>query len=95
MINRYNERLVKAGEMRGIDDVLDILAIDLMGVVPEDELLMLTTDRGTPAVFDKRMAVRRAYMNIARRVLGNNVPLNDYQKPSRFGAWFDRLFGRS
>ena len=70
VINRYNERLVKAGEMRGIDDVLDILAIDLMGVVPEDEMLMLTTDRGTPAVFDKRMTVRRAYMNIARRILG-------------------------
>jgi septum site-determining protein MinD len=65
-----------------------------MGVVPEDEMLMLTTDRGTPAVFDKRMAVRRAYMNIARRVLGNNVPLTDYQKPGAF-AWLARLFGRA
>jgi septum site-determining protein MinD len=94
VINRYNERLVKAGEMRGIDDVLDILAIDLMGVVPEDEMLMLTTDRGTPAVFDKRMPVRHAYMNIARRVLGNNVPLTDYQKPGAW-AWLKRLFGRA
>ena len=94
MINRYNQRLVKAGEMRGIDDVLDILAIDLMGVVPEDEMLMLTTDRGTPAVFDKRMNVRRAYMNIARRILGNNVPLTDYKTPGPF-AWLARLFGRS
>lgn len=93
VINRFNERLVNSGEMRGIDDVLDILAIDLMGVVPEDEMLMLTTDRGTPAVFDKRMNVRRAYQNIARRILGNNVPLTDFWKPGPF-AWVDRLFGR-
>ena len=93
VINRYNQRLVKAGEMRGIDDVLDILAIDLMGVVPEDEMLMLTTDRGTPAVFDKRMDVRRAYMNIARRILGNNVSLTDYRKPGFF-ARLGRMFGR-
>jgi septum site-determining protein MinD len=65
-----------------------------MGVVPEDEMLMLTTDRGTPAVFDKRMMVRRAYMNIARRILGNNVPLNDYHKPGPF-AWLGRMLGRS
>ena len=47
VINRYNERLVKAGEMRGIDDVLDILAIDLMGAAAEYEMLMLTTYCGT------------------------------------------------
>jgi septum site-determining protein MinD len=94
VINRYNGRLVNNGDMRGIDDVLDILAIDLMGVVPEDEMLMLTTDRGTPAVFDKRMNVRRAYVNIAKRIMGNNVPLNDYQKPGPF-AWLRRMFRRS
>ena len=93
VINRYNQRLVSKGEMRGIDDVLDILAIDLMGVVPEDELLMLTTDRGTPAVFDKRMRVRLAYENIARRIMGNNVPLTDFRR-SGFFAWLARLFGR-
>jgi septum site-determining protein MinD len=79
--------------MRGIDDVLDILAIDLMGVVPEDELLMLLTDRGTPAVFDKRLAVAHAYENIAQRIMGQNVPLTDYRKRG-FWAWLKRLFGR-
>lgn len=93
VLNRYNPRLVHGGEMRGIDDVLDILAIDLMGVVPDDELLMLTTDRGTPAVFDKRMNARRAYVNIAKRIMGNNVPLTDFHRPGPF-AWFWRLFGR-
>ena len=93
VLNRYNPRLVNTGEMRGIDDVLDILAVDLLGVVPEDERLMLSTDRGTPATFDRRMAVRRAYQNIARRIMGNNIPLTDYQKPG-FWGFFARWFGR-
>ena len=94
VLNRYNPRLVNTGEMRGIDDVLDILAVDLLGVVPEDERLMLSTDRGTPATFDRRMAVRRAYQNIARRIMGNNIPLTDYQKPGPFWGFFARWFGR-
>lgn len=93
VINRYNPRLVNSGEMRGIDDVLDILAIDLLGVVPEDERLMLSTDRGTPVAFDRRMYVRRAYENIARRIMGANVPLTDYYRPG-FWGWLGRLFGR-
>lgn len=93
VLNRYNQRLVSSGEMRGIDDVLDILAIDLMGVVPEDEMIMLTTDRGTPAAFDKRLNVQRAYDNIARRILGKNVPLTDFKRPGGF-SWLGRLFGR-
>ncbi len=90
VLNRYNPRLVRNGNMRNIDDVLDILAIDLMGVVPEDELIVLTTDRGEPAVLDKRMAARQAYLNIAQRIMGNNVPLMRFEKR---GFWA-RLFGR-
>jgi septum site-determining protein MinD len=90
VLNRYNPRLVQDGNMRNVDDVLDILAIDLMGVVPEDEMIVLTTDRGEPAVLDKRMAARQAYLNIAQRIMGNNVPLMRFQKR---GFWA-RLFGR-
>ncbi len=90
VLNRYNPRLVRNGNMRNIDDVLDILAIDLMGVVPEDELIVLTTDRGEPAVLDKRMVAREAYLNIAQRIMGNNVPLMRFEKR---GFWA-RLFSR-
>ena len=84
ILNRYNAPLVRNGEMRNIDDVLDILAIDLLGVVPEDSSIVLTTDRGYPAVYDKRVFASTAYLNIARRVLGQNVPLMDFQQP---GFW--------
>ncbi len=93
VLNRYNPALARSGEMRDVDDVLDILAIDLLGVVPEDSRLVLTTDRGAPAVLDKKMRVRQAYLNIAQRVMGKNVPLMRFHQPGPFG-WLGRLFGR-
>ncbi|MEO8168041.1 MAG: hypothetical protein ABI623_07335, partial [bacterium] len=90
VVNRYNAVLARAGEMRGIDDILDILSIDLLGVVPEDKDIVLTTDRGVPAVFNKRLHAAQAYRNIAQRIMGNNVPLMDFRKP----GFFKRLTNR-
>jgi septum site-determining protein MinD len=90
VLNRYNSKLARNGAMRDIDDVLDILAVDLMGVVPDDSNIVLTTDRGIPAVLDNKLRVSEAYLNIARRVMGNNVPLMSFQS----GSFWARLFGR-
>jgi len=93
ILNRYNPQLVNKGEMRGIDDVLDILAIDLLGVVPEDSNLVLSSDRGIPVVLDSSVRTGQAYHNIAQRILGNNVPLMQFEEPG-FWAKLGRLFGR-
>lgn len=93
VLNRYNPDLVRTGEMRNIDDVLDILAIDLLGVVPEDSRILLSTDRGSPIVFDRRFYVKRAYRNIAQRLIGNNVPLMNF-RPGFFEKLWARLFDR-
>jgi septum site-determining protein MinD len=86
ILNRYNHPLARSGEMRGIDDILDILSVDLIGVVPEDRELALTTDRGVPAVYNTRLHVAQAYRNIAQRLMGNNVPLMSFQKPGFFAS---------
>lgn len=93
ILNRYNTNLVSKGEMRGIDDVLDILAIDLLGVVPEDSNLMLSSDRGIPLVIDSTVRTAQAYHNIAQRILGNNVPLMQFEEPG-FWARVARFLGR-
>lgn len=93
VLNRYNAALSRSGEMRSIDDVMDILAIDLIGVVPEDSMIVLTTDRGSPAVFDQRVTARQAYLNIAQRITGNNVPLMDFRPPG-WRTRIARIFGR-
>lgn len=93
ILNRYNLDLVRRGEMRDIDDVLDILSIDLLGVVPEDSNILLSTDRGMPAVFNRRLYIRKAYRNIAQRLTGNNVPLMNF-RPGLWERLWMRLFDR-
>jgi septum site-determining protein MinD len=93
ILNRYNHPLARVGATRGIDDILDILSIDLIGVVPEDGELALTTDRGAPAVYNQWMRVSQAYRNIAQRIMGNNVPLMNFQQPgfwAKVRRWFRR-----
>jgi septum site-determining protein MinD len=84
VVNRYNAKLSRNGELRDIDDILDILAIDLLGVVPEDKSIVLATDRGMPVALNKRYFVSQAYRNIAQRIMGNNVPLMDFRPPGFF-----------
>lgn len=93
ILNRYNLDLVRNGEMRDIDDVLDILSIDLLGVVPEDSRILLSTDRGMPAVFNRSLYTRKAYRNIAQRLIGNNVPLMNFN-PGPLAKLWARLFDR-
>lgn len=81
VVNRYNVKLSRNGELRDIDDILDILAIDLLGVVPEDKHIVLATDRGMPVALNKHYYVSQAYRNIAQRIMGNNVPLMDFRPP--------------
>ncbi len=90
VINRYNPRLAQKGEMRSIDDVLDILAIDLLGVVPEDSSIVLASDRGQPAVYDGKVSAAQAYRNIAQRLLGNNVPLMRFKTGGVLSGWLGR-----
>lgn len=92
ILNRFNAQLSDDGEMRNIDDVLDILAIDLLGVVPENNDIVLSTDRGVPAVYDQKNHSATAYLNIAQRILGQNVPLMRFKKQGFFGS-LSRIFG--
>ena len=62
--------------MMSSDDVVDILAVDLIGVVPDDENVVISTNQGEPLVGNDTLA-GQAYMNISRRILGENVPLLD------------------
>jgi len=75
IINRIRPDMVKRGDMMNIDDMLDILAIDLMGVVPDDEYIVVSTNKGEPAVLDMNSKAGQAYRNIAKRLTGEEVPL--------------------
>ena len=74
IVNRLRPQMVKRGDMMGIEDMIDILAIGLIGVVPEDECIVVSTNRGEPAVLDNNSRAGQAYRNIARRITGENLP---------------------
>ncbi|WP_227767635.1 septum site-determining protein MinD [Zhaonella formicivorans] len=93
IINRLRPNMVKKGDMMDIDDMIDILAIGLLGVVPEDEAIVISTNKGEPAVLDKNSKAGEAYRNIARRVTGEDVPLMNLEANEGFMGKLKRLFG--
>ncbi|HRX20667.1 MAG TPA: septum site-determining protein MinD [Syntrophomonadaceae bacterium] len=75
IVNRLRSRMVKNGDMLDVDDIIDILSINLLGVVPEDESIVISTNRGEPAVMETSSKAGAAYKKIARRLNGEEVPL--------------------
>ena len=75
IINRIRPDMVRRGDMMDIDDMIEILAIKLLGVVPDDQEVIVATNRGEPVIFDRRTRSGQAYYNIVRRIEGEDVPL--------------------
>lgn len=79
IINRVNPALVRRGDMLAVEDVLDLLAVDLLGVVPEDENVLIASNKGQPLALDGKAKAGLAFQNIARRLLGEQVPFLDME----------------
>ena len=94
IVNRLRMDMVKRGDMMSTDDVVDILAINLIGVVPDDENIVVSTNQGEPLVGDESLA-GKAYMNICRRVLGEEVPMLDLNVSEGFFAKLGKLFKKN
>ena len=77
ILNRIRPDMVKRGEMMTVEDVSEILAIDLLGVVPDDESIVISTNKGEPCVADSDSKAGQAYRDITRRILGETVPMMD------------------
>ena len=92
IINRLRPQMVKKGDMMDIDDMIDILAIHLLGVVPEDESIVVSTNRGEPVVLNPNSKAGQAYRNIARRIMGETVPLMSLEDDSGFLGRLRKLF---
>jgi septum site-determining protein MinD len=74
IINRIKPDMVRYGDMLNTSDVIEILAIDLIGIVPDDKAIIVSTNKGVPIVLDDKAPAGLAFRNIARRLLGEEVP---------------------
>lgn len=84
VLNRIRPDMIKRGDMMDVEDVLDILGIPLLGLIPEDEAIIVSTNRGEPVALDGNSRSGQAYRNIARRLKGEEVP---YLSASENGLW--------
>ena len=73
-----------------VEDIVDLLSIDLIGVVPDDEYIITQTNKGEPAVSNRKSPSGKCYMEIARRILGENI---DVTIPGRDDGIFSKIFG--
>ncbi len=93
LINRVRIDMVKRGDMMSIDDIIDILAIDLIGVVPDDEKIVISTNRGEPAVNDDKSLAGQAYRNVTKRIQGEDVPIMNLESDDGLFSKFKKLLG--
>ena len=90
IINRVRYDMVKKGDMMSVDDVVDILAVNLLGVIPDDEQIVISTNKGEPLAGSNTTS-GNAYIDICKRILGDSIPLTDYNTSIRRNP-FKRLF---
>lgn len=91
IINRIRPEMVRTGDMLSIDDVCEILSIELLGIIPDDEEIIDTTNRGEPLVLGEGYRLRSIYEKIARRLEGELVPFTNLEAPGFLGRIFGAL----
>jgi septum site-determining protein MinD len=89
LVTRYSPRRVKAGEMLSHGDILEILKVPLMGVIPESQRVLESSNQGLPAVHQKETDVAQAYQDAIDRYLGNDQPLRFVDEEDK--GFFRRL----
>jgi septum site-determining protein MinD len=79
IINRLNPAIVKRGDMLSVEDVLDLLAVELIGIIPEDESVIVASNKGQPLALDPKSKAGQAFQNISRRLMGERIPFMDLE----------------
>lgn len=95
IVNRLNYEMTQKGDMLDVSDIIETLSVKLLGVVPDDKSITVSTNKGEPIVLDEKALSGQAFRNIARRIMGEEVPLLDLSnEASGFFNSFMKLFKR-
>lgn len=92
LLNRVRPNLIKSNDMMSVDDVVEILSADLVGIIPEDTGIITSTNKGEPIVNDEKSLAGQAYNNVARRIIGENVPFLNLEEPKGVMAKMKKFF---
>ncbi len=95
IINRINYQMTKNGDMLDVPDIIETLSVKLIGVVPDDKNVTISTNKGEPIVLEESAYAGKAFKNIARRILGEDVPIMDLSVGNEgFFKTLKKLFSR-
>jgi len=94
ILNRINPEMIKRGDMMEAGDVLELLAIKLLGIVPDDENVLISTNRGQPVVLNQKSRAGQAFRNIAARITGSEVPFLDINQKDDFMKRLSKVFSK-
>ena len=98
LLNRVRPNLIKSNDMMSVDDVVDILSAQLIGIIPEDTGIITSTNKGEPIVNDEKSLAGQAYNNVARRIIGEDVPFLNLEEAkgivARVKKFFSNLVGK-
>jgi septum site-determining protein MinD len=94
IINRLRPDMIKRGDMLNIEDVLDILGIELIGVVPDDETIIISTNKGVPVALENNSLAGQAFKNVSQRLMGKTVPFLELNAPVTLLERFSRFWNR-
>ena len=93
IINRLRPKMVARGDMLSVEDVVEILGLKPIGIIPEDEQVLISTNQGEPLVLKGTSPAALAYMDTARRIRGEEVPFRNLEDSQGFLSVIRRLFG--
>ncbi|MCW5875852.1 MAG: septum site-determining protein MinD [Anaerolineales bacterium] len=88
IVNRLNDELIERGDMLAVADVLELLAVDLIGIIPEDQAVLVSTNRGAPIALEPKSRTGQAFRDVAKRLSGQEVA---YAETNGTGGLFGRL----
>ena len=92
ILNRVNSQLIQRGDMINADDVLELLAVKLLGIVPEDEQVIISTNIGKPVALEQKSRAGMAFNNIARRMMGDDISFMDLDHKGDLIHRLSRIF---
>ena len=102
LLNRVRPNLIKSNDMMSVEDVVDILSCTLIGIVPEDTGVITSTNKGEPIVNDEKSLAGKAYHNVAKRIMGEEIDFLDLDEPkgpilkflAKVKEFFAGIFGK-
>lgn len=98
LLNRVRPNLIKSNDMMSVEDVVEILSADLIGIIPEDTGIITSTNKGEPIVNDENSLAGQAYRNVAHRIMGEEVPFLNLEEDNslmgKFKKFFSHLVGK-